>query len=106
MTETDVLVHVTTENGTVINTTENHPFYVEGKRLRYLLFEAAISVVGKNEEFNDRYQKVLNLLKKTLDYMESEELDRALQIAKANNAIVGETMTIFHMPIYRKLMVN
>ena len=23
--------HVTTENGTVINTTENHPFYVEGK---------------------------------------------------------------------------
>ena len=31
VTETDVLVHVTTENGTVINTTENHPFYVEGK---------------------------------------------------------------------------
>ena len=31
VTETNVLVHVTTENGTVINTTENHPFYVEGK---------------------------------------------------------------------------
>lgn len=29
--EPDVLVHVTTENDTVINTTENHPFYVEGK---------------------------------------------------------------------------
>ena len=31
MTETTTLVHVTTENGAVINTTENHPFYVEGK---------------------------------------------------------------------------
>ena len=31
VTETDVLVHVTTESGTPINTTENHPFYVEGK---------------------------------------------------------------------------
>lgn len=31
MTETKALVHVTMENGTVINTTENHPFYVEGK---------------------------------------------------------------------------
>ena len=31
VTETMALVHVTTENGTVINTTENHPFYVEGK---------------------------------------------------------------------------
>lgn len=31
VTETKALVHVTTENGTVINTTENHPFYVEGK---------------------------------------------------------------------------
>ena len=31
VTETTTLVHVTTENGTVINTTENHPFYVEGK---------------------------------------------------------------------------
>ncbi len=31
VSETKALVHVTTENGTVINTTENHPFYVEGK---------------------------------------------------------------------------
>ena len=31
VTETTTLVHVTTENGTVINTTESHPFYVEGK---------------------------------------------------------------------------
>ncbi len=31
MTETNVLFHVMTENGTVIDTTENHPFYVEGK---------------------------------------------------------------------------
>ena len=31
VTETKALVHVMTENSTVINTTENHPFYVEGK---------------------------------------------------------------------------
>ena len=31
VTETKVLVHVYTENGTEIDTTENHPFYVEGK---------------------------------------------------------------------------
>ena len=31
VTETTTLVHVTTENGTVVDTTENHPFYVEGK---------------------------------------------------------------------------
>ena len=31
VTETDMLVHVTTQTGTVINTTENHPFYTEGK---------------------------------------------------------------------------
>ena len=31
VTETKALVHVTTENGTVVDTTENHPFYVEGK---------------------------------------------------------------------------
>lgn len=31
VSETDVLVHVITENGTEIRTTENHPFYVEGK---------------------------------------------------------------------------
>lgn len=28
---TNTLVYVTTEDGTTINTTENHPFYVEGK---------------------------------------------------------------------------
>lgn len=31
VTETDALVHVITESGTEINTTENHPFYVEGR---------------------------------------------------------------------------
>lgn len=31
ITETATLIHVITENGTEINTTENHPFYVEGK---------------------------------------------------------------------------
>ena len=31
VTETTLLVNVTTENGTVVDTTENHPFYVEGK---------------------------------------------------------------------------
>ena len=31
ITETDQLVHVITGNGTEINTTENHPFYTEGK---------------------------------------------------------------------------
>lgn len=31
VTETTVLVHVSMEDGTEINTTENHPFYVEGK---------------------------------------------------------------------------
>jgi len=31
VTMTNVLVSVTTEDGTTINTTENHPFYVEGK---------------------------------------------------------------------------
>ena len=31
VTETTVLVHVSMEDGTEINTTENHPFYAEGK---------------------------------------------------------------------------
>lgn len=31
VTEAKALVHLTTESGTVINTTENHPFYVEEK---------------------------------------------------------------------------
>ena len=34
VTETNALVHVTTENGTAIDTTENHPFYVEDKGWR------------------------------------------------------------------------
>lgn len=35
--------------------------------------------------------------------LNSEELDEAVAIAKENNVILGEAMTIFHMPIYRKL---
>ncbi len=31
VTESDTLVHVTTKNGTKIDTTENHPFYAEDK---------------------------------------------------------------------------
>ncbi|MBO5088229.1 MAG: hypothetical protein J6C01_06100, partial [Lachnospiraceae bacterium] len=31
VTMTNVLIYVTTEDGTIINTTENHPFYVGGK---------------------------------------------------------------------------
>ncbi len=31
VTMTNLLVHVTTESGTVINTTESHPYYVENK---------------------------------------------------------------------------
>ena len=31
VTMTDQIVYVTTENGEEIHTTENHPFYVEGK---------------------------------------------------------------------------
>lgn len=35
--------------------------------------------------------------------LNSDELNEALKIADENNAIVCEAMTIFHMPIYRKL---
>lgn len=35
--------------------------------------------------------------------LNSEELDEAVAIAKENNVVLGEAMTIFHMPIYRKL---
>lgn len=35
--------------------------------------------------------------------LNSEELDEAIQLAKDNNVILAEAMTIFHMPIYRQL---
>ena len=35
--------------------------------------------------------------------LNSEELDEALELAKEKGVIVTEAMTIFHMPIYRKL---
>lgn len=35
--------------------------------------------------------------------LNSEELAEAVAIAKENNVVLGEAMTIFHMPIYRKL---
>lgn len=35
--------------------------------------------------------------------LNSAELDEAISLAKQNNLILGEAMTIFHMPIYRKL---
>lgn len=35
--------------------------------------------------------------------LNSAELDEAISLAKENNLILGEAMTIFHMPIYRKL---
>ena len=35
--------------------------------------------------------------------LNSEELDEALELAKEKGVIVAEAMTIFHMPIYRKL---
>lgn len=35
--------------------------------------------------------------------LNTKELDEALKIAKENNAILCEAMTIFHMPLYRKL---
>lgn len=35
--------------------------------------------------------------------LNSEELAEAVELAKKNNVILGEAMTIFHMPIYRKM---
>lgn len=35
--------------------------------------------------------------------LNSDELDEAIKIAEENNVILGEAMTIFHMPVYRKL---
>ncbi len=35
--------------------------------------------------------------------LNSEELDEALELAKEKGVIVAEAMTIFHMPVYKKL---
>ncbi|MGN1276551.1 MAG: Gfo/Idh/MocA family protein [Floccifex sp.] len=35
--------------------------------------------------------------------LNTEELKEAIQLAKENNVILAEAMTIFHMPIYKKL---
>lgn len=35
--------------------------------------------------------------------LNSDELDEAMKLAKENNVILAEAMTIFHMPVYRKL---
>ena len=35
--------------------------------------------------------------------LNSDELNEALALAKANHVIIGEAMTIYHMPIYKKL---
>lgn len=35
--------------------------------------------------------------------LNTEELEEAIQLAKENNVLLAEAMTIFHMPIYKKL---
>ena len=35
--------------------------------------------------------------------MNSEELDEALKLAEEKGVVVAEAMTIFHMPVYKKL---
>ena len=35
--------------------------------------------------------------------LNSDELNEALALAEKNGVIIGEAMTIFHMPIYKKL---
>ena len=35
--------------------------------------------------------------------LNSEELDEAIELARENNLILAEAMTIFHMPIYKEL---
>ena len=35
--------------------------------------------------------------------LNSEELEEALQIAKENNVILAEAMTLYHMPVYKQL---
>lgn len=35
--------------------------------------------------------------------LNSDELEEMLELAEQHNVIIGEAMTIYHMPIYRKL---
>ena len=35
--------------------------------------------------------------------LNSDELDRAIELANKNNVIIAEAMTIYHMPLYKKL---
>lgn len=35
--------------------------------------------------------------------MNSQELDEAIELAKENRVILAEAMTLYHMPIYKKL---
>jgi predicted dehydrogenase len=35
--------------------------------------------------------------------LNTDELDEAIKLAEENHVILAEAMTIFHMPIYRKL---
>ncbi|MFA9465473.1 MAG: Gfo/Idh/MocA family protein [Velocimicrobium sp.] len=35
--------------------------------------------------------------------LNSEELNQAVQLAKKHNVVLGEAMTIYHMPLYKKL---
>lgn len=35
--------------------------------------------------------------------LNSDELDRAIALAQANNVILAEAMTLYHMPLYKKL---
>jgi len=35
--------------------------------------------------------------------LNSEELEEALQLAKENNVILAEAMTLYHMPVYKQL---
>ena len=38
--------------------------------------------------------------------LNSDELNEAISLAKEKGVIIGEAMTIFHMPIYKKLNEN
>ncbi len=35
--------------------------------------------------------------------LNSEELNRAVALAERNNVVIGEAMTIYHMPVYKKI---
>ena len=35
--------------------------------------------------------------------LNSEELEEALQLAKENNVVLAEAMTLYHMPVYKQL---